>query len=278
MGSNNNSNNKMILRKGEAPRIQSVIPYQGLFDFPVNVVMCYLDFEKYNNTKGERKNKVKVGKVVDSWDENFEYMMSNIGSRIFSKKDLELLNLRWVKKLTLQEVGDMWGITREAVRQSEAKMLNKLFAEEVMNYMIEGKDKMEKLFNTQSKVDELITQNKNYINEVMKVKDFAAQAEYKALNSENKVCLKEIPIERIVVSVRAYNALKKYNILDIWTLVMMPEYILRKKKGIGVKVRRELIEQIRANIPGYSDFNFKVKGQNDFNPPLFVEKELMFKE
>ena len=121
---------------------------------------------------------------------------SNLGER-----ELKILRYRMVDGLTLEQVGKLLGVTRERVRQIEAKAFRKLrhpdkrFAEILeikdVNYY---KNLMEEFF------------------EIVKINTIKNEQVSETVDEP----LKNIPIEDLNLSLRAYNCLKREGITTVW--------------------------------------------------------------
>lgn len=70
---------------------------------------------------------------VDDLEESFDYVISGL-----SEKEQRVIELRYKNRKTLKEVGDDLGVSRERIRQIEARMFRKLRSPSRTKYLMYG--------------------------------------------------------------------------------------------------------------------------------------------
>ena len=79
-----------------------------------------------NEFKSYRKHLEKEAKKIEFKREPSELEILKWASEIISDREYNVLELRFLDNLTLEEIGKRFGVTRERIRQIEAKALRKI--------------------------------------------------------------------------------------------------------------------------------------------------------
>lgn len=128
----------------------------------------------------------------------------------------EFLRLRFIEKMSYEEIGILYSITKEAVRVKLLKAINLLKQYEESPYVIEG----------------LHTADSN------------------KKNKELKTPLFERPIEQLQLSARAYNALKRDGVSTIGDAALND---IIKSPNVGKTITKEIVEKIDAYCKNFVD-------------------------
>lgn len=153
---------------------------------------------------------------------------SNLGDR-----ELKILKYRLIDELTLEQVGDLLGFTRERIRQIEAKAYRKLrHPSKRFSDILETKD---------------IEYYKNLMNEFFETVEINVNKVEKLEDSDTDL-LQEIPIEDLNLTLRTYNCLKRAGINNVYDLQNYSITDIKKIKNLGKKSLEELLDKLE-NIP-----------------------------
>lgn len=131
---------------------------------------------------------------------------------------------------TLQEVAELCGITRERIRQIEAKALRKLRHPKNAKIMILGNRAYEEFIIARQEAKEKIV---------------AGAIKYGDI----------VPIEELELSVRLYNCLKRKGISSLGDILRASPEQLMTTRNFGRKTALELIEKLDENGINYVMFH-----------------------
>lgn len=159
-----------------------------------------------------------------------------------TERERDIIIKRFVNKLTYKEAGDLYGVTRERIRQVEAKALRKLRHPQRSKYLINGisgiienikTDYHNKLNDLGIKLAELCKVNEKAADEIIEEQS-ALRKLYKADS-----------IEQADFSVRTYNCLKRHGINTISELATLRYDEIVKIRNIGRKCVAEIIDKLK---------------------------------
>lgn len=179
--------------------------------------------------------------IVSDNVEGLEYVIS-----LLTEREQTILKARYINGETLEEVGKTFGVTRDRIRQIQAKALRKLRHPSRRKYYIKGKSVVEAEIKLLEELHEI--EKQNYLNAI-KEKWEQQQEERKELHEELKIDVSG-EIETLDLSLRSYNCLKRAGINTVGELIQTSASQLKKVRNLGLKSYQE-IEQKIADM-GYS--------------------------
>lgn len=153
------------------------------------------------------------------------------------EREQEVLRMRFDERLTLEQCGKRLDITRERIRQIEAKAIRKLrhpsrvreFTSVPMTALAEKQADYDRLafeYDRLAKAFELVAGKKA---ESSTVEEIARAAD-----------VFNIPVDDLGLSVRAYNALRRVGKDTLGDIAEMTESQLYKVRNLGAKSRKEV--------------------------------------
>lgn len=165
---------------------------------------------------------------------------------MLSEREQEIIRYRYEDCLTLDEVGQKYGITRVCIRQSEVKALRKLRHPARKNLIIKGLKaySMEKeemmLKGREAKLDELSKKVEKKEKEMRKAGIYSDMP---------KVQTDMISLDDLSLSVRSYNTLRRQGIS---TVALLLEYVKEhgknwtRMRNLGPKSIDEIVDKVCA--------------------------------
>ena len=204
-----------------------------------------------NNVKTESKVELTdiyplnlAKSIFGSEEEARKVYMPGIAAAMatLTEREQGVLACRFQRKLTLEQTGKEYGITRERIRQIEAKALRKLRHPTRANLM-----KAVPLPELQAKHTEYCNLKDEY--EWLK-KAFESLTVQKAepgviIPMAEHASRLEMPIEELDLSVRSFNCLKRRGVNTLRDIVGMTEYELAQVRNLGRKSYEEVIEKLK---------------------------------
>lgn len=183
----------------------------------------------------------------ESYNDDFDLSYRRISPAEFDSifkeltyREQTVLELRYRDSLTLDEIGNKMGLTRERIRQIEYKALRKI-NRDLIRFIRDVKPDIEKLMKENAELKQYITQLQNV----------SAQVAGVETPESVKPLLLDTPIEEFDLSVRTYNCLKRAQIntaLDIVNYKDRFDYI----RNLGKRSLEEIINIIESRYPAYS--------------------------
>ena len=182
------------------------------------------------------------------WDESEERALEfsvkgiDIGLETLTDRERKVLEQRFKDKLTLEQVAKNFEITRERIRQIEAKALRKLRHPSRMAKM--------KAYTYY----DVVKHNEDYnaIKEENKNLEKAISLyTKKQINAEelevmaNIADVRNIRLEELELSVRTYNCLKRIGIFDLGEITDMTLEELSKVRNLGKKSLEEVLRKLK---------------------------------
>lgn len=177
-------------------------------------------------------------------------------SGIFSKRDLDIFTAYIWDKVTMEEIGKQYGVTRERIAQIFKRSVRKLRNPSVRKILGEGSEwmletsgkrilrakelELEALERDIAEIDKLIKSRKQCLDEKL---DSATDI---YPDAKEKMSAMNIPIIELNLSVRSYNCLNRARILtvsDICDIKSVDELI--KIRNLGRKSVEEIINKMR---------------------------------
>ena len=169
----------------------------------------------------------------DDFDMSYRDITPSEFDAIFSTnlnyREQGVIEMRYRDSLTLDEVGDKFNITRERVRQIEAKSLRKIYRgiqalKHKKNQAAEDRDKLNEKINILQKAIVSLKVASNTL-------------------SSTSPGIIDTPIEDLDLSVRAYNCLKRAKLNTIKDIVTYEDSLL-KVRNLGRAALEEVVDKI----------------------------------
>lgn len=164
-----------------------------------------------------------------------------IGLSTLTDRERKILELRYKEKLTLEQCGKIEGVTKERIRQIQAKALRKLRQPSRIAKM--KAYKYEDIVKNAEEFSRLKEENKNlekairlYTNKKVdknELKEMARLADVMSLT-----------LEDLDFSVRTYNCLKRKNVNYLKDIIEMTETDLKGVRNLGAKSRLEVMNKL----------------------------------
>ncbi len=161
-----------------------------------------------------------------------------------SMREEEIILLRYAENMTLQAIGEIYGLTRERIRQIEAKAMRKL-RHPLRAKIIKGGPKAD-----ENEVERQIAKYEELYRkyEVLSQELVACLVKYAAPSSDYLIPLPiDTPIENLKISIRAQNGLKRAGKKTFGEVLATPEEELFKIRNLGASA----IEEIKWLIKKY---------------------------
>lgn len=161
-----------------------------------------------------------------------------------TEREQGVIAYRFARKFTLEQTAREYGVTRERIRQIEAKALRKLRHPDRINMIravprtelhteIHAYTKLQEDYDLLAKAFETLTAQKAEPGVIIPM---AKRADI--LNT---------PLENLDLSIRSYNCLKRYGKNTLRDLVEMPESELIKLRNLG----RKSVAEVKAKLTEY---------------------------
>lgn len=159
------------------------------------------------------------------------------------EREQEVLRMRFDERLTLEQCGKRLDITRERIRQVEAKAIRKLrhpsrvreFSSVPMTALAEKQADYDRLaieYDRLAKAFELVAGKEASRDTV--------ETMAKAVDAYN------IPVDALGLSVRTYNALRRVGKDTLGDIAEMTESQLYKVRNLGAKSRKEVVDVLAS--------------------------------
>ena len=160
-----------------------------------------------------------------------------------SEREQGVLACRFQRKLTLEQTGKEYCVTRERIRQIEAKALRKLRHPIKANMMkavpltelqahVSEHQRLLDEYAWLKKAFEAFTQKKAEPGVIIPMAEYASRL--------------EMPIEHLDLSVRSYNCLRKAGKNTVGDVAEMTVNELSKVRNLGRKSMEEVMQKLRA--------------------------------
>ena len=173
--------------------------------------------------------------LMEDSEFNLDYSARNIKNVMQKKltdREYTVLELRYGRRMTLEEVGKEFGVTRERIRQVEAKALRKLKNPSTMKSMsVVSYDEYQALKAENLKLNVKVERLEKTLG------DNSVEAE------KNSVL--DMPIEDLELSVRSCNCLKRYGLTTAGKVVEFVDRYnsLAKIRNLGRKSAKEISDK-----------------------------------
>ena len=152
-----------------------------------------------------------------------------------SDREYNMLALRFNTNISLEEIGELYGVTRERVRQIIHKSLHKLDIRKFRAmYMMVNMEEVEQLN------DRIVNLSKELVKYIARVKELGDQVD--TADQVDIIEVVRIPLDTIGLSRRSYNCLRRSNISSIDELSSYTRESLLKIRNMGAKSVNEICD------------------------------------
>lgn len=210
-------------------------------EYPINFIYCV--FGGPVETLA-----IKDEKSIKEIESNIDYILDNY----MESKDANILRLRFKGKLSLDEVAKIYNVTRERVRQLEAKALRKmrhpLRARAIFTpYKLsqEIKERTETLNQKNKELADNITKCLDQIDILSKALD-SVGIKVSTEKPNTYVTTLARNINEFEFSVRAYNCMKRAGINTIGDLTEKTEEEMRQVRNLGHRGLEEIKDKLTS--------------------------------
>lgn len=177
--------------------------------------------------------------ILTGIDEYKEIYLKGLEMAIetLTEREQKVIQYRYQYNMTLEEAGKEFDVTRERIRQIEAKALRKLRQPGRKSLMkaVSTRDMKE----LEHKYHVLETECIRLTNEIDLIKDGEYFEPIQNITQRQKITINELDLD---ISVRAYNCLRRANIMTLGEIADMTESELMKIRNIGKKTVEEIIK------------------------------------
>lgn len=177
-----------------------------------------------------------------------------------SEREQKIIRMRFYDIMTLEDVAKSFNVTRERIRQIEAKSIRKLRHPARKNFILhgyEGGAELKKLQAREEEIDnreKLIEKREKALQDILERYKPKFDALHINIDMPFEMIQKEVElsvdIAEMDLSVRSYNCLKRIGINTIHDLIDVVEgddyLVLMKARNLGRKSLREIIEKLDA--------------------------------
>lgn len=206
---------------------------------PVDILADTVDFEKYTLVEDITSfypwNLACA--VIDDKEKVYNVYVPALEKSIAELTDREqkVLEMRFEHGMTYEQCGYRFGVTRERIRQIEAKALRKLRNPRFSKYYI--LDTLNKAFEIDGERARLERENNQLVARLNALGDKIAR--------EKKTQERKVDIDEMELSVRSYNCLRRAGINFVSDLEGMTYEKLKKVRNLGRKSILEIIQKAR---------------------------------
>lgn len=202
--------------------------------YPKNLIMVLID---------SFDSEYDINSIEEHFDDNWNYLFECVPN-VLTLMEQQVIEMRYKRCLNLEEIGRKFEVTRERIRQIEAKAIRKLKRPQYKEYLLVGKEILSEYKSLKEQYKELIEELKHNIfltkYSIEELKTLVIPDEVFTTIAET-----DIPIERLELSVRNFNCLKRRGINTIFDLVNMTEKDLMKVRNMGSKSCKEIILKLQ---------------------------------
>ena len=208
-------------------------------EYPYNALDVLIETYNSYNTPLD----FDINYVLDNFDKHIEYIFKNFN---FTSREQTVFNLRFKELKTLEQTGQIIGVTRERIRQTEAKTIRKLRHPSRLKIILYGIDSLKLEEDIKMLEAELALKKANILKEINRINVEGLSSkeieEYK--NSEEYIL--NTKIENLDLSVRSYNCLRRSNIETLGDIVSMTQEDLIKIRNLGRRSFKEIIDKCKG--------------------------------
>lgn len=162
----------------------------------------------------------------------------------FGDRERKVIECRFKNGMTLEETGRVFGVTRERIREIEARALRKLRHPRLSrHYRLDTLEKYHDAEEEASRYRLECIRLKDKLEELGKIKELPEEYVQKIIETKERA--DNTIIDYMELSVRSYNCLKRGNINYISDLEGMTREKLAKVRKLGRKSMEEVIAKAR---------------------------------
>lgn len=218
--------NKMYDTLEEAEKAVFEIKSHGKvkdFDYPLDFIDALFGNDETIN----------ITYIEEHFDENVKELLKTINER-----EARIITARLIDGYTLEAVGFQEGVTRDRIRQIEAKALRKLRHPSRLAIMRYGKETLELQDDVAKLNAELLRVKSDLINAINHPEQIELTEEDKTFASLTQ------EIENLDFSVRTFNCLRRRGIKTLSQLVQMSVNDILRIRNFGRKSLREVVNKL----------------------------------
>ena len=188
--------------------------------------------------------------IIPNFNENIKRILDK---EMFSDRERYCLMAYYKDARNLEDIGKSLGVTRERIRQIEAKAIRKLKHPTNREMLLQGKDKFE-LISINEK-EEIIKEFKEKIGYDLivewignhEITEELLDVCYSVINTYNNgpKGQGEATIEDLDLSVRSYNCLKRWGIHTLKDLTSMTRDDMMKVRNLGKRSLKEIESKLK---------------------------------
>ena len=223
------------------------------------------DFTLEQDVTGRYPYNLAYAVFLPSWERKSEEQIKEAKYKVYSvyipglleavndltDREQKVLELRYKHYLTLEQCGYRFNVTRERIRQVEAKALRKLRNPYRSKHWI--LDTMDKAREVQEKLSRLELENirlKNYI------ESHLTNSKIPWDNERKEDSVSDISIDDLELSVRSFNCLRRAGINTIGDLDGFTVERFMKIRNLGRKSMEEVIARLK-------EYGIEIKSENE---------------
>ena len=223
------------------------------------------DFTLEEDVTGRYPYNLAYAVFLPSWERKSEEQIKEAKQKVYSvyipglieamsdltDREQKVLKLRYKHYLTLEQCGYHFNVTRERIRQVEAKALRKLRNPHVSKHWV--LDTMDKAREAQEKLSRLELENirlKNFI------ESHLTDVKIPCDNERKEDSVSDISIDDLELSVRSFNCLRRAGINTIGDLDGFTVERFMKIRNLGRKSMGEVITRLK-------EYGIEIKSENE---------------
>jgi len=193
------------------------------------------------------------GQWEHPFPEDIKGTLAYVFAETLTEREARVLLLRYLDKLTYEEVGKECGVTRERIRQIEQKALRKLRHPLRKNMLItgvRGAIRETRILDTDKEYMKRIDKAVMAVTEIARAATSAPVEFCENLGAEKDKVLPLVlkkSAEELDLSVRAYNCLRRAGIKTIEDITKMSFEQLAKLRNMGEKTAMEVVEKLKKH-------------------------------
>jgi RNA polymerase sigma factor (sigma-70 family) len=197
---------------------------------------------------------IDIAYIETHFDENIKEVLQTI-----TEREARIVTKRLIEGFTLESVGRQEGVTRDRIRQIEAKALRKLRHPSRLRFLRYGEQVLGLQDDINKLTKELLLKKADLINAINNPQNI------ELTEKEKELSMLSAEIIDLDLSVRSYNGLKRANIKTVSQLVQKTENDLRRIRNIGGKSVREIKSKLEEKglslKPLETELPFEAKGE-----------------
>ena len=171
------------------------------------------------------------------WNVNFRELVLSVSE--LTEREQKVIELRYDKKLTLEQCGMEFNVTRERIRQIEAKALRKLrHPRFVKRWKMVSQ---EEAWKANEEADRLRLENITMRDKLKQIADIVG---VKMAEIEPAAEVEDMTVDELELSVRSYNCIKRAGYNKVSDFIGKTDEDLMKIRNLG----RKSMEEIKVRL------------------------------